>query len=668
MKNYDIFEYVNNNPSMWFERDKAGTGFICPICGSGSGKNGTGIQENPKYPLHYTCFAGDCFRNATAIDILAIKNGIDPKDPKAVIENAERCLNLPETPVIRIEPQKKPKETPPPESTEKTEAFKAESHRHLYETNYWLMRGLSEETAIHFKLGFARGWKHPSAPATVNGDNRLIIPTGEGSYVARKCSQDGGKYSKMKVGQARFMNIDEAVKAERPIFIVEGEFDMMSIHETGHTAIAAGSIVMLDTLIEELIKREVRQPIILALDNDERGLNAIEKELKKLSERKDELIEKGFHIIKADPKILFGNHKDANESLCTDGKKTLSERLSAEEKEAVKKASEEKNEKEKELLKNSAKTRLTNLLKKTSGKGLEPISTGFKNLDKALDGGLYPGLHIIGAISSLGKTTLCLQIADQIAESGNEVIIFSLEMSGEELVAKSLSRLTATIDIEESRSVTKAMTTRDILRGKQSEILQKACERYEGFSERIFIYEGGECMTTSDIRKTCEKHMRRGVRKPVVIIDYLQIIDPPEDGKWTTDKQACDKNIKSLKILSRDLNCPVIAISSFNRDNYTSPVNMGSFKESGAIEYSSDVLIGMQHKGMDEAAGEGKGKALEIIRSSAESIRNGKGCEIEVKIIKQRNGAKGKIVFDYFPGINKFREKENTDEWRRVGR
>ena len=71
----------------------------------------------------------------------------------------------------------------------------------------------------------------------------------------------------------------------------------------------------------------------------------------------------------------------------------------------------------------------------------KPLSTGIKTLDEALEGGFYKkNLVILGAISSLGKTTLALQIGDNIARGGNDVLIFSLEMSKEELIAKSLSR------------------------------------------------------------------------------------------------------------------------------------------------------------------------------------------------------------------------------------
>ena len=67
-------------------------------------------------------------------------------------------------------------------------------------------------------------------------------------------------------------------------------------------------------------------------------------------------------------------------------------------------------------------------------------ATGFSVLDKHLGGGLHPWLYVLGAIPALGKTSLALQIADQIATTGQDVCFFSLEMSHRELIAKSLSR------------------------------------------------------------------------------------------------------------------------------------------------------------------------------------------------------------------------------------
>ena len=67
--------------------------------------------------------------------------------------------------------------------------------------------------------------------------------------------------------------------------------------------------------------------------------------------------------------------------------------------------------------------------------------TGFENLDRITN--LYPGLYVLGAISSLGKTTFACQLADQLSEAGEHVLFFSLEQSRFELVTKGLSRLTA---------------------------------------------------------------------------------------------------------------------------------------------------------------------------------------------------------------------------------
>lgn len=75
-----------------------------------------------------------------------------------------------------------------------------------------------------------------------------------------------------------------------------------------------------------------------------------------------------------------------------------------------------------------------------------PLSTGFSKLDAALDGGLYDGLYVMGAVSSLGKTAFCMQMADNLARQGRDVLIFTLEMTAFELMARSISRETFLAD------------------------------------------------------------------------------------------------------------------------------------------------------------------------------------------------------------------------------
>ena len=135
-----------------------------------------------------------------------------------------------------------------------------------------------------------------------------------------------------------------------------------------------------------------------------------------------------------------------------------------------------------------------------------------------------------------------------------------------------------------------------------------------------------------------------------------------------TDKQNTDFNVMQLKRISRDFNTAVIGISSFNRENYTAPVNMASFKESGAIEYSSDVLIGLQYKAMNDLPKQekvAKTKALEIYSEIAEKAKNKQPIEIQLKVLKNRNGTKGAVELEFFPMFNKFKEPVNKDEWHR---
>lgn len=290
------------------------------------------------------------------------------------------------------------------------------------------------------------------------------------------------------------------------------------------------------------------------------------------------------------------------------------------------------------------------------------ITTGFNNLDSLLDGGLYAGLYIVGAISSLGKTSFALQLIDQIAQAGQDCLIFSLEMAREELIAKSISRLT----YRKAQKSNHAKTTRGILAGakykdytpQERELITEAENAYFSYAEHIYIHEGIGNIGVTEIAETVKKHIQITGNTPVVLIDYLQILAPVD--MRATEKQCTDKNVLELKRLSRDYKIPIIGISSFNRDNYSAPVNMAAFKESGAIEYSADVLIGLQYKGMDYQEDETEGKRAArfrtIMRRCEEKAANGKPQAVELKVLKNRNGRRGNTNFSFYAMFNDFRE------------
>ncbi|MDR0401939.1 MAG: hypothetical protein LBH27_03005 [Endomicrobium sp.] len=231
------------------------------------------------------------------------------------------------------------------------------------------------------------------------------------------------------------------------------------------------------------------------------------------------------------------------------------------------------------------------------------ISTGFEGLDEKLGyGGLCSGkLYVLGAITSLGKTTFALNIANNIAKSGNNVLFFSLEMGRHELMAKSLSKIMATLDKTPGFMLSKtAMEIIDINNQKKTwenkslEIFDKSKNEYKKYAEHIFISECLESTGVIQIKNVLENFKRLGYTLNIIIIDYLQILYPYNEK--STDKQSVDRNISELKRLSRDFNVPIIVISSLNRDSYLENIDFKSFKESGSIEYSCDVVIGLQFR------------------------------------------------------------------------
>lgn len=287
-----------------------------------------------------------------------------------------------------------------------------------------------------------------------------------------------------------------------------------------------------------------------------------------------------------------------------------------------------------------------------------PVPTGFERLDNILDGGLFEGLYIIGAISSLGKTTFAMQIADQVASSGKDVLIFSLEMSRYELMAKSISRNSYSIPRKTKGNAGLAKTARDLLRATwdrfselEQEHIQESIIKYNEGAEHIYIVEGEGELGVNQVVEAVEKHIKLTGNTPLVVIDYLQILAPWDPR--ATDKQNIDKAILELKRLTRKYKLPLIGISSVNRMSYNEKVSMEMLKESGSLEYSSDVIFGLQLHGAGTFRKEGNTKiAFDVNEAKSRDPR-----QVELIILKNRNGRTGDILsYKFTPRFNYFEE------------
>jgi len=284
-----------------------------------------------------------------------------------------------------------------------------------------------------------------------------------------------------------------------------------------------------------------------------------------------------------------------------------------------------------------------------AGGGLGCTSTGFHGLDDAIGGGLETGLCIVGGISSVGKTSLGLNVADNIAMSGTTVIFHSVEQSRHELIKKSISRHAAMCAEREGLSARDNAKSAKKLVGYptftelERRVIDTAIEDYGAYAGNINIHEHSASDTIASVRKSVEDHINLIGKHPVVIVDYLQVLAMRE--RHSTDKQKVDKVVLELRQIARDFAIPVIVISSISRHAYKEVFAMESFKESGIIEYSSDVLIGMQLEGSDN-------KDFDLAAAKRSNPR-----KVELVILKNRDWeGSGVVRLDYYHHFNLFKD------------
>lgn len=479
----------------------------------------------------------------------------------------------------------------------------------------------------------------------------LTIKTSDASFIRRNADTKSNFRFK-NYGSNRPSKL-ELLKIAEPVIVVESYIDLMSIESIGHKAICLNSVANYSAFLEyiEQNKKDIKASIILCLDNDQAGKDTTEiirRELEKtditffvgtdkILSYTGKNIKDANDLLKANTEILKANIKNTID--------TVKERATAEFE--TKKRQWEKDKMINYIPKfvNDIETRQDNCIK-----------TGYKQLDKILDGGLYPALYTIGAISSLGKTNFILQMSDQIAKAGHQVLYFSLEMSKAELLARSISRLT--YQLTNINGLPKS--TREILKysnysyytEEEKKHINKAMEYYGTYAENINISEGIGNITVETIRKKVKDYIYFTGKAPVVFVDYLQLLSQPESIQYSlTDKQIIDKNILELKRISRDYETPIVIVSSFNRDNYSKTANYGSFKESGAIEYSSDAVISLEYAVLKD-----KEQGQDIIDKVKEEYRINGYNEILLKVLKNRNGIRDNVKFKTDGKYNLFEE------------
>lgn len=258
-------------------------------------------------------------------------------------------------------------------------------------------------------------------------------------------------------------------------------------------------------------------------------------------------------------------------------------------------------------------------------------STGFYNLDEHQF--FLPGLYVIGATPAAGKTTFCWQMLDQLATRGETCIYCSYEMSQLELFAKSLAR-----ELFKSNGNT-ALTAAQIRKGGISIALEQLVVDFADSQRNLSVMELQD-ETVDDLLRLLRPFCTDRAKAPVVCLDYLQIIPT----KRESTKLGIDEVVRKLKKFQRDTNTTFIVISAFNRTNYAQTVSFESFKESGNIEYTADVVWAMQLDIMNHIKG---GDPVSDSRRKIEEAKKQQPRQIHLKCLKNRQGTNYDCFFNY---------------------
>lgn len=229
----------------------------------------------------------------------------------------------------------------------------------------------------------------------------------------------------------------------------------------------------------------------------------------------------------------------------------------------------------------------------------KPLQTGMQSFDRMLGGGiLRQSLVILSAAPGTGKTTLAQQIFETMATTGAEVVFLNLEMSREQLLARSLSRIL--------HKNGHPMTAAQVLKGyswtdTERFFVMEAAAEYRSKIAPHFVYNpGGDMRTYQQIGQLLTNYgdsmKAQGRRAPVVVLDYLHLVqsDIREDAQ-----EIIKCAVKMLKDYAVNYDTFVFALSATNRtSNKEGTISLESSRDSSGIEYSADYLLSLNYKAL----------------------------------------------------------------------
>ena len=257
------------------------------------------------------------------------------------------------------------------------------------------------------------------------------------------------------------------------------------------------------------------------------------------------------------------------------------------------------------------------------------IPTGFIDLDNMLTGLHGSELILVAARPAMGKTAFVLNIAHEVAvKKKKTTAIFSLEISKEQLVTRMIA-------------MDSLVNSQKIMTGQLAEDeWDKIADSTETIAEAPLFIDDNSAITIADLRSKCRK-LKQNNDLSLIIIDYLQLMSTTKHVE--SRQQFISDMSRSLKVLARELDVPVIALSQLNRAVDSRPDHkpvLADLRESGAIEQDADVVMFIYRDDYYNPDTEKKGIA-------------------DIIIAKQRKGSVGSVELVWLQDYTKFANKEH---------
>ena len=255
------------------------------------------------------------------------------------------------------------------------------------------------------------------------------------------------------------------------------------------------------------------------------------------------------------------------------------------------------------------------------------VPTGFYDLDRMTSGFQAGDMIVLAARPSMGKTALAINIAEHVAlNEGLPVAVFSMEMGAAQLAVRIVGSIGR---IDQGHLRTGKLTDEEWPR------LSEAIEKLRTISLHIDESAG---LTSSELRANARRLSRQCGKLGLIVVDYLQLMSG-SSGDNENRATVLGEISRGLKMLARELQCPVIALSQLNRSVEQRPDKrpmMSDLRESGAIEQDADIIMFIYR---DEYYTKDACKEPGVA---------------EVIIAKQRNGPTGTVKLAFLNNITKF--------------